>query len=56
MGNEDKLKRKNNIIMYNVEESKSGTVVERNDEDMQFCGSEEVLKVGYEKGDIDRIL
>ena len=58
LDNEDKLKRKNNIIMYNVEESKSGTVAGRNDDDMKFCGSvmEEVLKVGYEKGDIVKVV
>jgi len=54
MDNEDKLKRLNNIIMYNVEESKADITSDRNVDDMQFCSSimEQVLRVGYEKGDI----
>jgi len=34
MDNEDKLKRLNNIIMYNVEESKADNVSDRNVDDM----------------------
>jgi len=47
MDNEDKLKRINNIIMHNVEESKSDIASDRNVDDMQFCGSvmEQVLRV-----------
>jgi len=47
--NEDKLKQLNNIIMYNVEESKSDIISDRNVDDMQFCSSvmEQVLGVGY---------
>lgn len=56
--NEDKLKRINNIIMYNVEESKSDSAPVRNNDDMQFCGQvmEKVLKVGYEEGDIVKVV
>jgi putative lipoic acid-binding regulatory protein len=58
MDNDDKLKRRNNIIMYKVEESKLDTVAEKNYEDMDFCGQmmEKVLKVGYEKGDIVKVV
>jgi len=58
MDNEDKLKRLNNIIMYNVEESKADIALDRNVDDMQFCGSvmEQVLRVGYEKGDIVKLV
>jgi len=58
MDNEDKLKWINNIIMHNVEESKSDIASDRNVDDMQFCGSvmEQVLKVGYEKGDIVKVV
>jgi hypothetical protein len=54
MENEDKLKRRNNIILYNVAESNLATAAERHINDMQFCGSlmDKVLKVGYEKVDI----
>lgn len=55
---EDKLKRINNIIMFNVEESKLASATERNEDDMKFCGRlmAQVLKVGYEKGDIARVV
>lgn len=58
MENQDKLKRMNNIIMYNVEESKSDSGIERNNHDLSFCGSlmEKVLKVGYEDGDIIKVI
>jgi len=58
MDNEDKLKRIKNIIMYNVQESKSETVSERNKDDMNFCGliMDRVLKVGYEEGDIIKVV
>ena len=58
MDNDDELKRRNNIIMYNVEESKLDTEAERNYEDMDFCGQlmEKVLKVGYEKGEIMKVV
>ena len=54
MDNEDKLERRNNIIMYNAEESKSDTAAGRNIEDIKFCGllMDKVLNVGYEKGEI----
>jgi len=39
MVNGDKLKRINNVIMYNLEESKSAIVSERHNDDMQFFGS-----------------
>lgn len=56
--NQDKLRRMNNIIMYNVEEGKSDSAIERNSNDLSFCGSlmEKVLKVGYEDGDIVRVV
>lgn len=58
MDNEDKLKRRNNSILYNVVESKLDTVAERNNEDLQFCGllMDKVLKVGYEKGEIVKVV
>jgi len=48
--NEHKLKRIDNIIMYNVEESKSDIASDMNFDEMQFCGSvmEHVLRVVYE--------
>lgn len=56
--NEDKLKRSNNIIMYNVVESSADSVIERNKEDVLFCGElmEKVLKVGYEEGEIVKVV
>jgi len=58
MDNEDIFKRLNNIIMYNVEESKADIASDRNVDDMQFCSSvmEQVLRVGYEKGDIVKVV
>jgi hypothetical protein len=56
--NEDKLKRLNNIIMYNVEESRATSQADRNNDDMEFCARlmKTVLKVGYEKGDISKVV
>jgi len=53
MDNEDKLKLINNIIMYNVEESKSDITSDRNVDSMQFCSSDmkQVLRIGCKKGD-----
>ena len=44
--------------MFNVEESKLASATERNEDDMKFCGRlmAQVLKVGYEKGDIARVV
>lgn len=58
MENQDKLKRMNNIILYNVEESSSDSAIERNKNDLQLCSSlmEKVLKVGYEDGDIVKVV
>jgi hypothetical protein len=58
MENQDKLKRMNNIIMYNVAESVSDSAAARNKDDLNFCGSlmEKVLKVGYEDGDVTKIV
>ena len=55
--NEDELKRSNNIIMYNVVESSADSVIERN-KDVLFCGElmEKVLKVGYEEGEIVKVV
>jgi len=58
MENEDKLKNINNVILYNVADSDSDSAAERNAEDMSFCGElmEKVLKVGYEVGDIVKVI
>jgi len=58
MENEDKLKRINNVILYNVAESDNDLAAERNADDMSFCGElmEKVLKVGYEVGDIVKVI
>jgi len=58
MENQDKLKRLNNIVMYSVAESNSNSAIERNNKDSRFCGSlmKKVLKVGYEDGDILKIV
>jgi len=58
MENKDKLKRINNIILYNVAESDCVLAAERNADDMSFCGElmEKVLKVGYEVGDIVKVI
>lgn len=51
---EDKEKRKNKVLIYNVEESQSDDGVERMRDDKIFCQNlfTEVLKVGYEADDI----
>jgi len=56
--NEDKLRRMNNIIIYNVAESDSVSTPDRSKDDMKSCGSlmEKVLKVGYEDGDIVKVM
>jgi len=58
MENEDKLKKINNVILYNVAESDNDSTAERNADDMSFCGElmEKVLKVGYEVGDIVKVI
>jgi len=38
MENEDKLKRINDIIIFNVAECNSDSATERNKDDMSFCG------------------
>jgi hypothetical protein len=54
---EDKQRRKENVIIYNVEESKLEDVKERSKEDKNFCLEmmKEVLKVGSEEGDIVKV-
>jgi len=58
MDNQGKLKSMNNIIMCDVEERKSDSRIERNRQDLLFCGSlmEKILKVGYEDGDIAKVV
>lgn len=55
---EDKQKRKNNVIIYNVEEISSENMEERIDMDRNFCGElmNSVLKIGYENEDIKKII
>ena len=56
--NEDKLRRMNNIIIYNVAESDSVSTPDRSKDDMKSCGSlmEKVLKVEYEDDDIVKVV
>ena len=55
---EDKQRRRSNVIVYNVEESTAEDGKERSEEDKGFCQDlmTEVLKVGYEEGDITKVI
>jgi hypothetical protein len=54
----DKLRRKNNIIIYNAPESKLHSNLERVKDDKDYCIEmmSTVLKVGYEEDDIKKVL
>jgi len=58
MENEDKLKRINNTIMYNVAASDSDSATETKADNMRYCGElvEKVLKVWYDAGDIVKVI
>ena len=55
---EDKKKRKNNIIIFNLPECQQEDGKAREKEDREFCGSlfDEVLQIGYEDGFIKKII
>ena len=55
---EDRERRRNNIIIYNAKESNSETSKERMNFDKDMCADllNSVLKVGYEEGDIKKII
>lgn len=54
----EKLRRKNNIIIYNIPESLLSNIHERNSEEKEYCKDlmRDVLKVGWEEGDVKKIL
>ena len=53
----DKSSRVNNIIIYNAVESEANTYLERQREERDFCVNlmKDVLKVGFEEGDIKKL-
>ena len=54
----DKQNRKNNVIIYNAEESKLEDGKERMNKDKMFCEKlmNTVLQVGYEEGDVKKVV
>ena len=53
----EKIKRKNNVVIFNVKESDAESYKEKLQEDKDFCIEmmNQVLKVGYEEGNIKKI-
>lgn len=54
----DKMNRRNNVIIYNVPESKAALFHERMMEDKKYCLDlmKEVLHTGHEEGDIKKLV